>query len=37
MTAPSLEAFFRLYLEDPWRLLGAWAPTLGNPGPGPER
>jgi len=31
MTAPSLESFFRLYLEDPWQLLHAWSPPDGDP------
>jgi hypothetical protein len=30
MIAPSLKMFFRLYLEDPWRLLGAWSPSDGD-------
>ena len=30
MTAPSLEMFFRLYLENPWSLLDAWNPRRGE-------
>lgn len=31
MTAPSVEFFFRRYLEDPWLLLHAWNPPDGEP------
>jgi hypothetical protein len=30
MTAPSLEMFFRIYLETPWLLLDAWNPLRGE-------
>ncbi|HEX3448820.1 MAG TPA: hypothetical protein VHS97_11235 [Isosphaeraceae bacterium] len=39
LVAPSLDMFFRLYLEDPWTLAGAWSPSEGAPSKmrGPKR
>jgi hypothetical protein len=30
MTAPSLQVFFEIYLEDPWLLMDAWGPYGGE-------
>jgi hypothetical protein len=39
LVAPSLDMFFQFYLEDPWKLAGAWSPPEADlcKTPGPKR